>query len=123
MIRQSVTGVCSVKASFHKPSEHPQLYEEVLKDTECIGEKSSFDDEYVYNYKAEAVDAWFDFGNATDLLVIEDVGMHIMHHAFIDPIAVLSPHNLWESSYDLDIIDYLYLVFLLQNLFFILQKE
>jgi hypothetical protein len=63
------------------------LYEEVLKDTECIGEKSSFDDEYVYNYKAEAVDAWFDFGNATDLLVIEDVGMHIMHHAFIDPIA------------------------------------
>jgi hypothetical protein len=25
---------------------------------------------------------------------------------------MLSPHNLWESSYDLDIIDYLYLVFI-----------
>jgi hypothetical protein len=43
MIRQSVSGVCSAEASFQKPSEHPQSDEEVLKDTECIGEKSSFD--------------------------------------------------------------------------------
>jgi hypothetical protein len=45
MLGQSATGVCSVEASFHKPSEHPQSYEEVLKDTECIAEKSSLDAE------------------------------------------------------------------------------
>jgi hypothetical protein len=45
MLGQSATGVCSAEASFHKPSEHPQSYKEVLKDTECIGEKSSLDAE------------------------------------------------------------------------------
>jgi hypothetical protein len=45
------------------------------------------DDDYVFKYKAEIVDAWFDFEDATDLLVIKDLGMNIMHHAFIDPIA------------------------------------
>jgi hypothetical protein len=29
----------------------------------------------------------------------------------VEPL--LSPHKLWESTYDLDIMDYLYLVFLL----------
>jgi len=45
------------------------------------------DDDYVFKYKAEVVDAWFNFEDGTDLLVIEDLGMHIMHHALIDPIA------------------------------------
>jgi hypothetical protein len=43
MLGQSATGVCSAEASFHKPSEHPQSYKEMLKDTECIAEKSSLD--------------------------------------------------------------------------------
>jgi hypothetical protein len=33
MIRQSASLSFAVEASFHKPSEHPQSYEEVLKDT------------------------------------------------------------------------------------------
>jgi hypothetical protein len=45
MLGQSATWVCSTEASFHKPSEHPQSYKEVLKDTKCIGEKSSLDAE------------------------------------------------------------------------------
>jgi hypothetical protein len=45
MIRQSASLSFAAEASFHKPSEHPQSYEEVLKDTECIGEKSSLDAE------------------------------------------------------------------------------
>jgi hypothetical protein len=45
MIRQSASLSFAAEASFHKPSEHPQSYKEVLKDTECIGEKSSLDAE------------------------------------------------------------------------------
>jgi hypothetical protein len=45
MIRQSTSLSFAVEASFQKPSNHPQSYEEVLKDTECIGEKSSLDAE------------------------------------------------------------------------------
>jgi hypothetical protein len=45
------------------------------------------DGDYVFKYKAEVVDAWFDFADETDLLVIEDLGTNIMHHVLIDPIA------------------------------------
>jgi hypothetical protein len=45
MVRQSDSLSFAAEASFQKPSEHPQSYEEVLKDTEGIGEKSSFDAE------------------------------------------------------------------------------
>jgi hypothetical protein len=45
------------------------------------------DDDYVFKYKAEVVDAWFDFEDATDQLVIEDLEANIMHHVLIDPIA------------------------------------
>jgi hypothetical protein len=45
MIRQTVSLSFAAETSFHKPSEHPQSYEEVLKDTKCIGEKSSLDAE------------------------------------------------------------------------------
>jgi hypothetical protein len=45
------------------------------------------DDDYVFQYKAEVVDAGFNFEDATDQLVIEDLGTNIMHHALIDPIA------------------------------------
>ena len=41
---------------------------------------------YVFKHKAEVVYAWFNFEDATDQLVIEDLGTNIMHHAFIDPI-------------------------------------
>jgi hypothetical protein len=44
------------------------------------------DDDYVFQYKAEVVDAGFNFLDAIDQLGIEDLGMNIMHHAFIDPI-------------------------------------
>jgi hypothetical protein len=45
MFKQSTPLSGAAEASFHKPSEHPQSYKEVLKDTECIGEKSSLDAE------------------------------------------------------------------------------
>jgi hypothetical protein len=45
------------------------------------------DDDYVFQYKAEVVDAGFNFEDAIDQLVIEDLGTNIMHHALIDPIA------------------------------------
>jgi hypothetical protein len=45
MVRQSDSLSFAAEASFQKPSEHPQSDEEVLKDTECIGEKSSLDAE------------------------------------------------------------------------------
>ena len=45
MFKQSTPLSGAIEASFHKPSEHPQSYEEVLKDTKCIGEKSSLDAE------------------------------------------------------------------------------
>ena len=44
------------------------------------------DDDYVFQYKAEVVDAGFNFEDAIDQLVIEDLGTNIMHHALIDPI-------------------------------------
>jgi serine/threonine protein kinase len=44
------------------------------------------DDDCVFQYKAEVVDAGFNFEDGTDLLVIEDLGTNIMHHALIDPI-------------------------------------
>jgi hypothetical protein len=44
------------------------------------------DDDYVFKYKAEVVDAGFNFEDAIDQLVIEDLGTNIMHHALIDPI-------------------------------------
>jgi hypothetical protein len=43
MVRQSDFLSFVAEASFHKSSEHPQSDEEMLKDTEGIGEKSSFD--------------------------------------------------------------------------------
>ena len=43
MVRQSDSMFFAAEMSCQKPSEHPQSYEEVLKDTEGIGEKSSFD--------------------------------------------------------------------------------
>jgi hypothetical protein len=45
MFRQSTPLSGAAEASFQKPSEHPQSYKEVLKDTEGIGEKSSLDAE------------------------------------------------------------------------------
>jgi hypothetical protein len=45
------------------------------------------DDDYVFKYKVEVVDAWFNFEDATDQLVIEDLEANIMHHVLIDPIA------------------------------------
>jgi hypothetical protein len=45
MVMQSDSVSFAAEASFQKPSEHPQSDEEVLKDTECIAEKSSLDAE------------------------------------------------------------------------------
>jgi hypothetical protein len=45
MFKQSTPLSGATEASFHKPSENPQSYKEVLKDTERIGEKSSLDAE------------------------------------------------------------------------------
>ena len=45
MVMQSDSVFFAAEASFQKPSEHPQSDEEVLKDTECIVEKSSLEAE------------------------------------------------------------------------------
>jgi hypothetical protein len=45
MVRQSDSLSSAAEASFQKPSEHPPSYGELLKDTECTGEKSSLDAE------------------------------------------------------------------------------
>jgi hypothetical protein len=45
MFRQSTPLFGAAEASFHKPSEHPQSYKEVLKDTEGMGKKLNLDAE------------------------------------------------------------------------------
>jgi hypothetical protein len=73
--------------NFHSPK---QFYEN-LTSPKPKDIMSSFDllidDDHVFKYKTEIGDAWFDLEDAADLLVIKDLGMNIMHHVFIDPIA------------------------------------
>lgn len=45
------------------------------------------EDDYVFEYNIEDVDARFNFEDATDQLGIEGLEANIIHHTFIDPIA------------------------------------
>jgi hypothetical protein len=71
--------------------QHPKQFFENLQSPKpkeiVLPVDVQIDGDYVFKYKTEVVVAGFNFEDATDQLVIEDLEANIMHHALIDPIA------------------------------------
>jgi hypothetical protein len=71
--------------------QHPKQFFENLQSPKpkeiVLPVDVQIDGDYVFQYKTEVVVAGFNFEDATNQLVIEDLEANIMHHALIDPIA------------------------------------